>query len=385
MTLVRGTTLAEPLAYGTLSDRRALEILAAVAEGLDAGAREGLVYRRLQPSGILLADDGAVLLGDFGAARWDAATELIGTGRLGHFADYVSPEELAGDQPTTASGVYSLGAIAFEALAGRPPFASEHEGPTLEAHVEAPPKGPGSVRPELPGRLDQAIARALSKDPALRQRTAGELMQSVIRAVPADADQATEAAPPTSGREAKPRRRRLALAALALVGVLGAGALGAAAASGGKEPAPAPVPAKRVSNADLTLRHPADWRVSRQAPGIPGLTLTDPVALSPPAVSRNGVELVAGSVGRGGLPQTGGELVDLGAVVARRYTDLREPGSSRKVVAYAVPSGDGQVLAACVGPAAGPAASRCRRAASTVRPRREGLGLAPPARPTRGR
>ncbi len=372
MSLVRGTTLAEHLANGSLGERRVLEILAAVGEGLDAGRRQGLVYRRLQPSSILLSEEGAVFLGDFGAARWARGTELIGTGRLGRFADYMSPEEVDDGDPTPASAVYSLGAIAFEALAGRAPFASEHQGETLQAHLTAPPRGPGSVRPELPRSLDRVIARALSKDPALRQQSAAELMHDVIRACPDVRTPMQRSRTPDLGSKTPRRRLRFGVATAAVAAVAGAAALGAIAA-GGDEPQQGPVVAKRVATRDLELRHPADWRVSRQAPELAGLALADPVALAPAA--GTGGELLVGRLERGGLPR-GSDLVDLGAVIARRYRTLRVAGSRRRVVAIAIPSATGPVVAACIGPVRGAFASRCQRVASTVRPRREGVALA---------
>lgn len=380
MTLVLGTTFAELLAQGALPDLRALEILTAVAEGLDAGRREGLIYRRLQPSGILLNDEGGVWLGDFGAARGARGLDLISTGRRGRLVDYVSPEELKTGETTAASGVYSLGAIAFEALAGRPPFASKQDGATLRAHLEARPQGPGSVRPALPGRLDEAIVRALSKDPARRPGSAGELMQSVVSAYPGYLE-ALKPVPDGAPVRQGLRSRRFALAGLALAGLLGAAALGSVAA-GGEESPQGPVAAKRIVTSDLIVHHPADWRASRRAPELAGLTLADPVALSSSAVPGRGGQFVAARRARGSLPPEG-ELVELGAVVARRYTGLSETGSTRRVVAYAVPSAAGQVVAACIGPTTGTFAARCRRVASTVRPRREGVALAA-ASPTYG-
>ena len=369
MGLVRGTTLAGLLADGALTGDRALEILAGVAAALDAGRDAGLVYRRLQPAGILIGDDGSSGLGDFGAARGARASELIGRRRLGRFVDYISPEEVEDGEPTPASAIYSLGAITFEALTGHPPFASEHERATLQAHLRAQPKGPGSERPGMPQQLDEAIVRALSKDPDQRQRTAGELIDAVKEAYPGDGRRRERArgAPASAGRRPRPR---VALALGALAGVAAAAALGAVAAGDGESQ---PAPPKRLETGEVRLSHPADWRVARTAPRLAGVTLGDPVALSPP---NGGIELVAGRVEREALGLPRGQLVDLGGVIGRRYPGLREAGTSRRAVAYGVPAAEGAVVAACFGPASGAAASACERVASTVRPRREGAALA---------
>ena len=111
MSLIRGPTLADLLEDRDLGDRRALEILRAVALGLDAGARRGLVYHRLQPRGILIDEEsGQAFLGDFGASRPARSTELIETGRLGTYVDYIPPEEADDGEAGAAGTVYSLGA-----------------------------------------------------------------------------------------------------------------------------------------------------------------------------------------------------------------------------------------------------------------------------------
>jgi len=366
MTLVEGTTLADALAVGRPRGLHSLTVLGAVADALDAARDHGLVYRRLQPSGVLIGDDGTVKLGDFGAARAARAVELLGRGGLGPYADYIAPEAVDDGEATPAGNVYELGAMAFHVLAGHPPFASEFEGATLQAHLEAPPKGPGAERPGIPTRVDQLIVRALSKDPALRQESAGDLMHSLIEAYQdgtAEAEAPAKAAVPGRRR----RRPRVALALLAVAGVAAAAALGAAAA-GGEDPPPGPEPARSARTGDVRLSHPANWRVMRQAPQIAGVALAGPVALAAPG---SDVQLVAGRAS-GGAPA--GELVDVGGVIGRRSSGLREAGSDRPAVAYSVPGRDGAAVAACVGPP-GRARATCERVASTVRPRREGAAL----------
>ncbi|HEX5910807.1 MAG TPA: serine/threonine-protein kinase, partial [Thermoleophilaceae bacterium] len=371
MTMVQGTTLAEMLANGRRRGLPALEILGAVARGLDAAREQGLVYCRLHPSGVLVAEDGTTMLGDFGAGRSARAVELLGRGSLGAYADYIAPEAIEGGGATPAGNVYALGAMAFHVLAGHPPFVSEYEGVTLQAHLDAPPKGPGSERPGIPTRLDQAVVRALSKDPALRQGSAGELMDTVIEAY-AEAGLASEpAADAVPARKRRARRPRLVPALLAVAGVIAAAALGAAAA-GGEDPPRAPEPARAAGTKDVRVSHPASWRVARQAPEIAGLRLADPVAVSPPG---GPIELVAGRVD-GAVPGRPGQLVDLGGVIGRRHSGLRETGSRRPVVAYSVPGAEGTAVAACVGSGSRAARAACERVASTVRPRREGVGLA---------
>jgi hypothetical protein len=212
----------------------------------------------------------------------------------------------------------------------------------------------------------------MAKDPAARLASPGRLMREIDAAYPADARAGAVATAPAE-RRWRPRAGVAALAA----GLVALGIAAGALAGGASGSDPAPRAPKQMRAADLTLRYPADWTVSRTAAAVPGLRLADAVSLSPAGTLGDG-ELVAGRVAGGALPATG-ELVDLGQVTGRRYSGLRESGSRRRVVAYAVPGAGGTVVAACFQEGAGGAfANRCRRAASTLRARQPGPPLRAP-------
>jgi hypothetical protein len=376
MKLVPGPTLADLIARGELDDRRALHIVSAVAAALGSGLRAGLLYRRLQPSGVLVDVEKGdrAYLGDFGAGRPAHAGEALENGRLGGFADYISPEEAADGEATTASLVYSLGAMIFQTLTGQVPYPAHEQWATLRAHLEAPPRSVRELRPQLPEALDAALQQAMAKEPSARQASPGELMREVDEAYPPDA-RVTDLAAPSRKRRRLPRPATLALAAA----VLALGVVGGALAGGASTSDPGPRAPKAVRAPSLSLRYPADWTVSRTASAVPGVRLADAVSVSPAGTLGDG-ELVAGRVAGGSLPASGGQIVDLGAVTGRRYTGLRETGSQRRVVAYAVPGADGTVVAACFeqAGAGGAFAGRCARAASTLRARRPGPPLIAP-------
>ncbi len=370
MELVRGTTLAELFARGGLGDDRSLAILGAAAAALDAAQQEGLVYRRLQPRGILVDPDDhdRTRLADFGVARPARNTDLIETRRLGAFVDYISPEEADDGETTSASVVYSLAAMVFEALAGRPPFRAREAWATLRGHMHVAAPSVREARPDLPEELDQVLERALDKDPAARPASPGELMRLVERAYPAE-HQAERGA----SRAWRPRGRTIARAGALAAVLAGAAVLGAVASPAPEDPGPRQ--AKRVATDALSLRYPADWLVSRQAPAVPGLELADPVSVSPVGTLAGG-ELVAGRIAAGSLPASGGQIVDLGGVLGRRFGRIREPRGSREITVYVLPAAGGQVAAACFDPGGQPAFTRrCRRAASTLRARDPGTPL----------
>jgi serine/threonine protein kinase len=164
---VAGGSLAERLEAGPLRLEEMLRLVGEVAAGLDALHRGGLVHRDVKPSNIMLREDGSAALTDFGLAKGAAYTLLTRPGQLLGTLDYLAPELLRGQEATPASDLYALGCVAFECLAGRPPFAHRSLLGVGTAHLEDDPPDP-PARPEVA----QTLLRALEKDPASRPRTA---------------------------------------------------------------------------------------------------------------------------------------------------------------------------------------------------------------------
>jgi serine/threonine-protein kinase len=171
MELVEGPSLAGALAAGPLDPARGLDILAQTASGLHAAHLAGLVHRDIKPANLLLAPGGLVKITDFGIAQAAGSASVTGTGQLLGTPGYLAPERVRGAPATAASDLYSLGIVAYECLAGAPPFT----GPALAvalAHWERP-------LPPLPGQLPEDVAALVleltAKDPADRPRSAGEV------------------------------------------------------------------------------------------------------------------------------------------------------------------------------------------------------------------
>src|SRR5205823_8897047 len=125
------------------SPRRAVELIAAVSRAVDYAHKQGILHRDLKPGNILLDARGAPLVSDFGLAKWlDTASELTRTLTVFGTPGYIAPEqaENAAADLTAATDIYSLGAILFELLTGRPPFLGEHAVAILRqaAENEAP-------------------------------------------------------------------------------------------------------------------------------------------------------------------------------------------------------------------------------------------------------
>jgi hypothetical protein len=176
MELLEGDTLADRLAGGPLPPAEAARIGAAVADALDAAHSRGIVHRDIKPSNVLLTPAGEVKVMDFGiAAAADETHSTTGSGLYGTAA-YVSPERAAGQAATPAADLYSLGAVLYELLTGRPPFLGDSPVLVVRAHLQEQPRPVRELAPWVPTRLADACQAALAKDPTQRPSSAAALV-----------------------------------------------------------------------------------------------------------------------------------------------------------------------------------------------------------------
>ncbi|WP_445185144.1 protein kinase domain-containing protein [Pseudonocardia sp. Cha107L01] len=184
MRLVTGTDLATVVAeQAALPPRRAAAIIVQIAAALDAAHTAGLVHRDIKPSNVLLTGEPdpagsgefAYLI-DFGIASSLRDTALTQTGSIVGSAAYMAPERFTdhhgGDHRVD---IYALGCVLYELLAGQVPFPASDMASYMGAHLHTPPPALERLPAEMTGPFNAVIARALSKDPALRYQTAGEL------------------------------------------------------------------------------------------------------------------------------------------------------------------------------------------------------------------
>jgi serine/threonine protein kinase len=256
---VEGRTLADLLhERGRLSAAEAVGLAAQACRGLGLAHAAGLVHRDVKPQNLLLREDGTLKIADFGIARAAETTALTEVGTVLGTAAYLSPEQAAGEEVTSAADVYSLGAVLYELLTGRPPYTFDSLGELAAKQAEGAIAPVSERAPEVPRRVEDAVMRSLARNPAYRPASA----EAFARELAPDARE-----PPTvplpGETKAVPRRRLW----LALAAVLAAAAVALAVAlatRGGGSPAPKPRPAAvppiaHTANAKEQARTIAAW------------------------------------------------------------------------------------------------------------------------------
>jgi hypothetical protein len=168
MELVTGHTLTEEIeAHGRLPAGRVREVARAVLEALRAAHTAGIVHRDVKPSNVLLADDGRILLADFGIAVRESDTKMTRTGMLIGSPEYLAPERVERGDDSPAGDLFSLGATLYQAAEGISPFRRPTPAATFGAVLFYQPPPPRHA-----GRMAGLITRLLVKDPGSRP-TAG--------------------------------------------------------------------------------------------------------------------------------------------------------------------------------------------------------------------
>jgi serine/threonine-protein kinase len=179
MPLVSGSSLESVIhASAPLPMSEVSRILAELASALDYLHGQGLIHRDVKPSNVLIEESGRVLLSDFGVAYAREAARYTMTGMLLGTPRYMAPEQMLGEEPTPATDVYAMGVLAFEMLAGAPPFQGTGTG-LMYRIVHEPPPPVSSITPGIPPGVESAIARALQKDRADRWASPGEFAAAV--------------------------------------------------------------------------------------------------------------------------------------------------------------------------------------------------------------
>ncbi|MEJ2719537.1 MAG: protein kinase [bacterium] len=175
MPYVEGEVLSDVIARGPLPIDRAVDIILQVCAGLDRAHAADIIHRDIKPGNIMIDKNGLVKILDFGLAIMGTDTRITADYSALGTVHYMSPEQARGRRVDGRSDIFSLGAVFYETLTGRPAFEGDVPAAILYAIEHAQPPELTASRKDVPSDLEHVIGRMLAKDPAERYATAGDV------------------------------------------------------------------------------------------------------------------------------------------------------------------------------------------------------------------
>lgn len=213
MELVSGPSLADLVRSQPVPPKRAARYVRTVAQAIAHAHSAGVLHRDLKPSNVLLDEEDQPRITDFGLAKLvDSAADLTRTGEVLGSPNYLPPEQVAGRPVGTTGDIYSIGAILYQLLTARPPFAADSVAATLQQVLQGDPIPPRFLNAGIPIDLETICLKCLRREPSRRYANAADLAADLTRF---EAGEPIEARPVSrSERLALWCRRKPALAAV---------------------------------------------------------------------------------------------------------------------------------------------------------------------------
>jgi len=204
MEYVPGGTLQSRLAEGPLSLRDVIRIGAEIGDALEDAHRRGFLHRDLKPGNIVLTETGSAKLLDFGLAGLlsgadRTATQLTQANALQGSLAHMAPEQLRGEADNSRTDVYAFGTVLYQMATGKLPFERERPEALMFEILHGTPESIRLVRPDFPEELERLIDACLSKDPAMRPESAGEVSRRLRSLGGGSAGESADAPSPRRG------------------------------------------------------------------------------------------------------------------------------------------------------------------------------------------
>ncbi len=158
---------------------QAIKIAIETCRGLEFAHSRGIVHRDLKPGNVWLTSDGTAKIGDFGLAVALDRSRLTSEGMMVGTVSYMPPEQAVGGEVTPRADLYSLGAMLYEMVTGRPPFLGDDSVAIIGQHINTPPVAPTWHNGQCPRSLEALILRLLAKDPSERPQSASDVLAAL--------------------------------------------------------------------------------------------------------------------------------------------------------------------------------------------------------------
>ncbi len=184
MELVKGKLLREIIHSGSVDIEKAIKYVTGILSALEVSHRSGIIHRDIKPANVMISENDAVKVMDFGIARAvsdNSATQAATAGIVGT-AQYFSPEQARGETVDARTDLYSTGVILYELLAGRPPFKGESAVSVAYQHVSEMAPNPSDFNPQVTAELNAVVMRAMAKDRDERFQSAEEFREHLLAA-----------------------------------------------------------------------------------------------------------------------------------------------------------------------------------------------------------
>jgi serine/threonine-protein kinase len=185
MEYVKGETLDQLIQlHGPMTPQQALPLVFQALEGIHHAHQLGVVHRDIKGSNVMRSRSSLVKVMDFGIARALGSNSLTQEGKPVGTPEYMSPEQIRGEEIDARSDIYSLGILLFKLLTGRVPFAGKSQYEVMRAHMEGEPLSLCELVPQLDEAVERIVLRALAKSPGERFASIPELRAALEEAVP---------------------------------------------------------------------------------------------------------------------------------------------------------------------------------------------------------
>lgn len=182
MEFIDGITLKDYINQkGVLSWKESLYFTVQILRALQHAHEKGIIHRDVKPQNIILLQDGAIKVTDFGIARFSQSETQTMTDKALGSVHYIAPEQARGDFTSDKADIYSLGAMMYEMLTGQLPFEAENAVSVAIMQLQAEPQKPRLINPQIPIGLEEITMKAMEKKPAMRFQSAGEMLSDIER------------------------------------------------------------------------------------------------------------------------------------------------------------------------------------------------------------